>query len=159
MQDKITGCEGTGIELNIFGISRVKNCSKNLFADTLKIARKLKPGCRFVINLILVDNSEIRALKRVYHKKNINTDVISFAYNQKKPDGSKILEGDIYVSFEQIEVQAPGFGNSFYKELLYVITHGILHVLGYADYTRKERLRMFAEQDRVFNGLFKNKKW
>ena len=100
------------------------------------------------INIVLVSDKEIKKLNRKFRNVNRITDVISFKF------GSKPLTGDIYIAAKRSKWQALDAGHGWDRELAYLVIHGILHLLGYTDYTPKERRRMFKKQDKIFQCLF-----
>ncbi|RLD92893.1 MAG: rRNA maturation RNase YbeY, partial [Aquificota bacterium] len=63
------------------------------------------------------------------------TDVLAF------PGDGKYL-GDVIISVERAKEQAPNFGFTFEKELALLVVHGVLHLLGYRDYTTEEAREM-----------------
>ena len=99
------------------------------------------------INLILVGNPKIKMLNRRFRNVNRITDVISFNYSLKP------LEGDIYISKERSFDQAKREGHSWGNELVYLALHGVLHLLGYSDYTKPNRKKMFKVQDKIYNRI------
>ncbi|WP_240739208.1 rRNA maturation RNase YbeY [Marinitoga lauensis] len=62
--------------------------------------------------------------------------------------------GDIIISVERIEEQAPEFGNTFEEEFFYILIHGILHICGYDHIEENEKREMFKLQDKYFKELF-----
>lgn len=68
--------------------------------------------------------------------------------------GSAPLSGDIYIASGRSKRQAKDAGHGWESEIAYLVIHGILHLLGYTDYTPKERLTMFRKQDKIFQCLF-----
>lgn len=70
------------------------------------------------------------------------TDIITYDLSEAEEDG---MQGDVYVCLEEVQKNAEIWGHSFEFELKIVMTHGILHLLGYDDATDDER----AEMDRI----------
>ncbi|HNW20015.1 MAG TPA: rRNA maturation RNase YbeY [bacterium] len=81
------------------------------------------------ISLVLVGDRRIRHLNNQYRHRDQTTDVLSFT-----GDGDGQL-GEIMVNYQQITRQARRFGHSTWRELIFITTHGILHLLGYDDDT------------------------
>lgn len=81
------------------------------------------------VSLVLVGDRRIRRLNNQYRHRDRTTDVLSFA-----GDGDGQL-GEIIVNYQQIVRQARRFGNSIWRELIFITTHGILHLLGHDDDT------------------------
>jgi len=91
-------------------------------------------------NLIITNNKNIKQINKDYRQKNDETDVISFVYdNQGFP---KVMElndflGDIFISLEKIADQAKLYQVTFEYELIRIIIHGVLHLIGY-DHEKSE---------------------
>ena len=90
------------------------------------------------INVIFLSRDDLRSMKQEYFNQDVYTDVIAFNLND--PEAS--LEGEVYLSFEQIKLNAAEFKTDVNIELLRVLIHGCLHLCGYEDDTidRKETM-------------------
>jgi probable rRNA maturation factor len=88
----------------------------------------------------------MRALNREHLGHDYPTDVISFALTA--PDGS--LVGDVYVCRSVAAKQAKQLGVSLRQELIRLVVHGTLHVLGHDHPEGEGRLRsaMWKKQER-----------
>jgi rRNA maturation RNase YbeY len=53
-----------------------------------------------------------------------------------------VISGDIMISVDRVAENAVSFGNTFEQELLRVIIHGILHLLGQGDKTDEDAAEM-----------------
>lgn len=82
------------------------------------------------INIILTTDLYLQKLNQDHLQKDYFTDIITFNFNENNS-----ISGDLYISIERIEENANFFGVSISQELLRVIIHGILHLLGYDDQT------------------------
>lgn len=102
------------------------------------------------VNIIFTSNDYLLEINREYLNHNYNTDVITFEYNEEK-----LISGDIFVSIEQVKINAESFHESFEKELYRVIIHGVLHLLGFKDSTKREKKEMREEEDKALD-LLKN---
>jgi len=98
-----------------------------------------------IINIRFVTDQEIQKLNRMYRKKDEVTDVLSFQY-----PGEKDQIGDVAISYEQAKRQAHG---SVEHEVIDLIVHGILHVLGYDHEKPGEDKEMFSLQDKIFEQI------
>ena len=66
------------------------------------------------------------------------------------PGTGLIPLGDMVLSMERVAAQAKEFGHSRRRELAYLVTHSVLHLLGYDHLTSEEADRdMRARQDAV----------
>lgn len=90
------------------------------------------------ISVAVVDDAVIRRLHRQYLNRDCPTDVLSFAL--ERGDGS--LVGEVVVSAETALAAAPRFGWPAEHELLLYVIHGVLHLVGCGDATRRERAEM-----------------
>ena len=104
-----------------------------------------------IFNIIFIDNERIREINKEYRNIDKVTDVISFALednNDIKYDGFRVL-GDIYISLDKAKEQAVLYEHGFIRELCFLITHGILHLLGYDHMEEEEEKIMFEKQERL----------
>ena len=107
-----------------------------------------------VINIILVDNEQIRELNRQYRHLDQPTDVLSFD-NQ---DSDEEL-GDVFISIDKVRTQAEAYGHSFERELAFLTLHGFLHCMGYDHIEKDDEVIMFGIQDEIIeNSKFRREK-
>lgn len=97
------------------------------------------------INIILVDNDEIKRLNNLYRSKDSITDVLTF------PDGYLNNLGDVFISIPKCEMQSEELGHSFERELGFLCAHGFLHTLGYDHQTSEEEDEMTKLQENILN--------
>jgi rRNA maturation RNase YbeY len=81
------------------------------------------------ISIILSNREYVSKLKKEYFKINVFTDVIAFNLG----DNNDCLDGEVYISIEDVLENAKIYSTSFNKEFMRVLIHGILHLLGYKD--------------------------
>ena len=103
----------------------------------------LKPA-RGAVNIVMVDDREIRRLNRRYRGKDKPTDVLSFSYLDDGVDPVDGTVGDIFFSHETLVRDARRLGVAVPDLALRLVVHGMLHVIGYdhesdADAARMER--------------------
>lgn len=79
------------------------------------------------VSVALLDDAHIRELNRRHLGRDATTDVLSFALHRA---GEAVL-GDIYVGAEQARRQAHEEGVAETEELVRLVVHGTLHVLGW----------------------------
>ncbi len=113
----------------------------------------LPPATDYEITLRLTDDTEIQSLNAQYRQIDRPTDVLAFAALEDEmilpPEmGSLPLYlGDIIISIETAQKQADVQGHSLSIELLWLASHGFLHLLGW-DHPDDQRLaEMLACQD------------
>jgi probable rRNA maturation factor len=92
---------------------------------------------RAELSVALVGDEEMRPLNAKYRKKNKTTDVLSFPADPAMPSKAALL-GDVIISVEQAKRQAEERKTSIKIEMVTLLIHGILHLLGY-DHERSQR--------------------
>lgn len=93
------------------------------------------------LSILLTDDKQIKILNRDYRKKNRPTDVLAFAMREGSGGhlAGRVL-GDVIISLETAERQAPQFSRSSAEEVTFLLAHGLLHLLGWDhDTDAKER--------------------
>lgn len=75
------------------------------------------------LNIIFTDNKYIQRLNKEYRNTNTPTDVLSFKISEEQ------IPDEIYISVEYIYTNFQG--EQFKEEILRLIIHGVLHILGY----------------------------
>lgn len=94
------------------------------------------------INIIFTNNSYILSINRKYLKHSYCTDVITFSNNLKST-----ISGDIFISIDQVVINAQKFGAPKLEELFRVMIHGILHLIGYVDEREDDRRIIRMKED------------
>ena len=103
------------------------------------------------VSVLLTGNEEIQRVNRDFRGKDMPTDVISFAYhdNDEADNGLYDSLGDIIISLERVEEQRKDYGHSFKREFYYVLTHGLLHLMGYDHMEEEEKKIMRAKEEEI----------
>ena len=117
------------------------------------VVRELKlEKCEF--NIIIVDNKRIHEINKEYRGIDRETDVISFALedNMDVQYTDFRLLGDIYISIDKCYMQAREYGHSREREICFLATHGILHLLGYDHMEPDDEKDMFDLQNKLLDG-------
>jgi probable rRNA maturation factor len=98
--------------------------------------------------VVLVDDAAMAALNRTYRKIHGPTDVLAFPMAEGPLAGlTPDCLGDVVISAETAARQARTGG--LRAELALLLTHGILHLLGYDHVTIRECRRMWERQERI----------
>ena len=106
------------------------------------------------VSVTFVDNEKIRELNKIHRQIDRETDVLSFPLGDENGfevncDNDAILLGDIVVSLEKAVAQSEEYGHSIKREVAFLITHSLFHLLGYDHETEVEEKEMFAKQEKV----------
>lgn len=108
------------------------------------------------VSCVLVDDERIHEINREYRHIDCSTDVISFAMednDQFYVEGMPRTLGDIFISVDHAKKQAEEYGHSLRREMCFLFTHGILHLLGYDHMTDEQEKEMFGLQDEILGAL------
>jgi len=109
------------------------------------------------LSITLLDDQAIRTMNGEYLGHDRVTDVISFALHAPREP----VLGDVYLGVEQAERQSAEVGVPLLEELVRLVVHGTLHVLGHDHPEGEDRLAspMFQLQEalvaRVLTGARK----
>lgn len=103
------------------------------------------------VSLLLTGNEQIQVINREFRGKDSPTDVISFAYHENEDFlvGPYDTLGDIVISIERVGEQAKEYNHSFTREFYYVLTHGLLHILGYDHIEEEEKKEMREREEEI----------
>lgn len=119
-----------------------------------KTAHLLHIKGRHIASYVFVSQEEIHQINKDYRQIDRPTDVISFAYIDEDPTREIPEElGDIFICTEKVFEQAMEYGHTPYRECAFLITHGILHLLGYDHIQPEDEEQMFALQEQILNAL------
>jgi probable rRNA maturation factor len=104
------------------------------------------------ITIIFGNDSLLTKLKKEFFQKDQLTDVIAFRLNDYElPE----IEGEIYISLPRAKENAKLYKETYDKEILRLIVHGCLHLIGFDDRTKLEKLEMTTMENKVLK-LFKH---
>ena len=90
------------------------------------------------ISIILSNREYLNKLKKDYFNIDVYTDVIAFNLE----DNNDCLDGEIYISIDDVIENSKIFLKSFNDEFARILIHGILHLLGYDDKTELQKDKM-----------------
>lgn len=101
------------------------------------------------LNYIFCSDDYLLKINKEHLNHNTFTDVITFEY------ATMPIEGDIFISVDRIKENASEFNVSFMNELNRVMVHGLLHLLGYKDKTKEDKIEMTSKEDHYLSMLDK----
>ncbi len=121
----------------------------------------------FVLELILVDEEEIRRLNREVRGVDRVTDVLSFPsldgikgeflsadnYGDELDEEDRLYLGSIAICEKRAKEQAEEYGHPYARELNYLTVHGVLHCLGYDHETEEEKREMREQEEAIMQRM------
>ena len=106
-----------------------------------KLSKKVLNSENFTdgnISIVLSNREYLSKLKKDYFNIDVYTDVIAFNLEDK----NDCLDGEIYISIDDVIENSNIFSKSFNDEFSRILIHGILHLLGYDDKTEIQKDEM-----------------
>ncbi|MFS4466219.1 rRNA maturation RNase YbeY [Maribacter sp. 2210JD10-5] len=94
------------------------------------------------LNYIFCNDDYLLEINKKYLDHDALTDIITFDYVS-----GKTISGDIYISEERVRENAAVFEVAFENELLRVMVHGVLHLMGYKDKSEEDSLIMREKEE------------
>lgn len=132
--------------MKLLFLGRRKNrptVNKRAFIECLhQLANKHKAQIHQVC-YVFMNDEELCDINRRFLNHDTYTDIITFDLSSA-PDN---IEGEIYISLDRVTENALIYGTSIKEEFLRVMFHGVLHLLGYKDKSKKEKLHMRKAED------------
>ncbi len=104
------------------------------------------------ITYIFCNDDYLLGINKEYLNHDYYTDIITFPYKQGQE-----IESDIFISIDRVRENAEIFKSDFDRELLRVMAHGLLHLLGYKDKTKEEERVMRGKEDRAIERFYERK--
>ncbi len=111
------------------------------------------------LGIWITNEDELRALNHTFRNVDSSTDVLSFGEAEDEdmpfvqaPESVPHL-GDVAISFPHVQRQAEEYGHSRQRELAYLLTHGILHLLGYDHEDPDDARDMRAHEEAALRDL------
>jgi rRNA maturation RNase YbeY len=100
------------------------------------------------ITFIFCSDSYLLEVNKQYLNHDYYTDIITFDYVE-----GNLVSGDIFISCDRVKENAAEFKTGFDNELMRIVIHGVLHLLGYKDKNKKDKLLMTQKEDFYLNVL------
>lgn len=94
------------------------------------------------ITYIFCSDEYLLKVNQEHLKHDFYTDIITFDYTE-----NDLISGDLFISIDRVKENAEELKIPFEYELHRVMIHGVLHLLGYKDKTKKHKTEMTAKED------------
>ncbi|OFX52809.1 MAG: rRNA maturation RNase YbeY [Bacteroidetes bacterium GWB2_41_8] len=100
------------------------------------------------ISFIFCSDNFLLEVNKQYLNHDYFTDIITFDYVE-----NDVISGDIFISCDRVKENAKEFNAEFLNELSRIIIHGVLHLCGYKDKSKKDKFLMTQKEDFYLNVL------
>jgi probable rRNA maturation factor len=107
------------------------------------------------LNVNFVDADQLLEINKEYLKHNYHTDIITFNYSRSNNN----LEGEIFISINEAITNSLKYKVHLDSEIVRLVVHGILHLVGYDDKESSDKRKMKKEENKLTDLLdkeFKN---
>jgi len=121
------------ITQNITFVLKNKKAIKE-WIQKIIVSEKKIPG---QINYVFLSDEDLLKTNIEFLNHNTYTDIITFDYCEDKK-----INSDILISVDRVKENAKKFNTLFEDELHRVMIHGVLHLCGYKDKTKKDTVIM-----------------
>lgn len=101
------------------------------------------------VQVVFGNDEYLKDLKSRFLGQAVYTDVIAFNLNET----DQPLEGEIYISPQRARENSRRYHQSYRRELLRLVIHGCLHLVGHEDDTPKQKSRMRVLEDHYLEGV------
>ncbi len=113
------------------------------------------------VSIAFVGDATMRRLNKTYLDKDTTTDVLAFSDLECEdratgPETDKSL-GEVIINYAQIKRQAKRYSKGISDELVFILVHGLLHLLGYDDSTKEGKEEMERLGKRFIEKVISNK--
>jgi probable rRNA maturation factor len=105
------------------------------------------------IAIVIGDDEHIQSLNKTYRGIDEPTDVLAFPHGGIDPDTGRENLGDIIIAYPQAAQQAETGGHPVMDELVLLVVHATLHLLGYEHETDQQKRIMWSVQDDILDKL------
>jgi len=93
------------------------------------------------INIIFCSDNHLLEMNRTHLAHDYYTDIITFDFTH-----NNVISGDLYISIERIKDNAIKNSVTLENETYRIIIHGVMHLCGYKDKTKKD-IKMMREKE------------
>ena len=134
------------MKINLFNENNLlQNIDYNKIIEDIEALFNQEFECEKEVSVIFVNSEEIHTMNKQYRDIDRPTDVLSF--EEYEDD----YLGEIFICEEKVYEQAISYNHSNEREFAFLLTHGLLHLLGYDHIEKEDEEVMFKKQDELLN--------
>lgn len=103
------------------------------------------------LSIVFCSDEYLLKINRDFLQHDYYTDIITFDLSDARSD---LITGEIYISVNTVRKNARRFQTPMFRELHRVIFHGVLHLCGYMDKTKKQQEIMRSKEDEYLQSYY-----
>ncbi|MCF0217945.1 MAG: rRNA maturation RNase YbeY [Malacoplasma sp.] len=135
---------------------KINDSKKILSTKEIKLIKKIanlifkaeKLEGKIIFELHIINNYKSKKINAKFRNKDYATDVISFSLWENSEIRSSLL-GEIFLNYDKVLSQAKKHKHSILRELAFLVSHGIYHLLCYDHIAPDDAKIMFAKQYQI----------
>lgn len=139
---------------NIVAVANLtaQKIDENFIKKAAKIALEGENKKQSALSIVFVGEAKMRKLNKKYKGKNKVTDVLAFENNNfpNAPRGEARELGEVLICPKEISKNSKIYGSDFREELARILTHGILHLLGYEHEKSPKSAKIMEEKQEYY---------
>ena len=99
------------------------------------------------LNFIFCSDDYLLEINRQYLGHDYYTDIITF--DNREEEGGVTIDGDIFISVDTVRANGVEYGEGFEREMMRVVVHGLLHLVGFDDLTPEQQTEMRSQENKA----------
>ncbi len=131
-----------------FLLSQNNKLKAFITAQVMKASKK-----KINISYVFCSDDYLLDINKKFLKHDYYTDIITFPLSES----DDLIEAEIYISIDRVKDNAQQLKADFTDELLRVVFHGILHLVGFKDKSKTDKATMRKKEDQWIAAYHKSK--
>lgn len=99
------------------------------------------------LNYIFCSDDYLLEINKQYLGHDYYTDIITF--DNREEEGGTVIDGDIFISIDTVRANGVEYGEGFDREIMRVVAHGLLHLVGFDDLTPEQQAEMRNRENKA----------
>jgi probable rRNA maturation factor len=115
--------------------------NKRKIEEAVSIFLKKNKKVKKDVSIAIIGDKKMKKLNKKYRGIDKTTDILSFK-------GEENFLGELIINYAQIKRQAKKFKNTVDQEFIFILIHGLLHLIGFDDKIEKDREFMIKKGEK-----------
>jgi len=132
-------------------LQKIKSITKKVIKQ--KIDLKFNSNIDYYLNIILLNDKQMKKLNFQYRKVNKTTDVLTFVSQNRNYKSKKSKYCDIFISSEMVKLYSTKNKLDFYDHFTHLVIHSFLHINGYLHKKLSDFKKMQKAEIKILNKI------